>query len=479
MRVLAARIIEFFCALEGDGILMQVQQRDGFSSKIGVLAATLGSAVGLGNIWKFPYMVGENGGASFLLLYIIATLVVGLPIMIIEIMMGRNARSNVVGTFRKLAPGSLWWLVGIAGCLAAASILAFYTNVVGWVFFYIVKSITGALNANDPQSGQLAFDAMSSNPWSSLLWQWGVLLLVSYIVIAGVSSGIEKTTKVLLPVLFVILLLVCVRSLTLPETGRGLAFLFAPDFGKITASTVLLAMGLAFFKLSIGMGTMVTYGSYFRADANIPLTTTRVMLADLTVSLLAGIAIFPAVFNFGFEPAMGSGLLFVTIPAVFGSMPGGQLFMTAFFVLTGIATIGAMLSLMEVPVAFLTETFGWSRKAVTILFALGVVIAGMPATLSFSTLAEVKIVGLNFFDLYDYLSSNILMPGGGLLICIFVGWVWGKEKMHEELSNKGLLRNKGIVEGIFLLVRWVTPVLLLLVMLKGLGLFDLWPLRVF
>jgi NSS family neurotransmitter:Na+ symporter len=452
---------------------MATNQRDGFSSKLGVLAATLGSAVGLGNIWKVPYMTGENGGASFLLLYIIATLVVGLPIMIAEIMMGRRARSNAVGTFRKLAPGTPWWLVGLSGCIAAFVILSFYTNVVGWVFFYIVKSVTGVLNATDPKTGEAVFGAMVSAPWSSLMWQWGVLVLISYIIIGGVSKGIEKTTKTLLPILFVMLLLVCARSLTLPKAAEGLAFLFNPDFSKITGNVVLMAMGLAFFKLSIGMGTMMTYGSYFRADANIPVTTTRVMLADLMVSMLAGIAIFPAVFNFGFEPAAGPGLLFMTIPAVFSAMPAGQLFMVAFFVLTGIATIGAMLSLMEVPVAFLTEALGWSRKTATVLTALLLAVTGAPATLSFSTMADVTVFGMNFFDFYDYLSSNILLPAGGLLICVFIGWVWGRKNMQDELSNSGELHNTSVVSVVFRLVRWVTPVLVLLVMLNGLGVIKL------
>jgi NSS family neurotransmitter:Na+ symporter len=305
------------------------------------------------------------------------------------------------------------------------------------------------------------------------MWQWGVLVLISYIIIGGVSKGIEKTTKTLLPILFVMLLLVCARSLTLPKAAEGLAFLFNPDFSKITGNVVLMAMGLAFFKLSIGMGTMMTYGSYFRADANIPVTTTRVMLADLMVSMLAGIAIFPAVFNFGFEPAAGPGLLFMTIPAVFSAMPAGQLFMVAFFVLTGIATIGAMLSLMEVPVAFLTEALGWSRKTATVLTALLLAVTGAPATLSFSTMADVTVFGMNFFDFYDYLSSNILLPAGGLLICVFIGWVWGRKNMQDELSNSGELHNTSVVSVVFRLVRWVTPVLVLLVMLNGLGVIKL------
>ncbi|WP_018124658.1 sodium-dependent transporter [Desulfovibrio oxyclinae] len=448
--------------------------REGFATKLGVLTATLGSAVGLGNIWKFPYMTGEHGGAAFLLIYILATLLVGLPVMISEILLGRYARSNAISTWRKVARSKAWMLVGASGVVAAFAIMAFYTDVAGWVFNYVIKASMGDLNTTDPAVAEGVFGAMVSNPWSSLAFQWGVLALVSTIIIGGVTKGIEKTTKTLMPILFVMLVVVCIRSLTLPKAGEGLAFLFSPDFSKITGEAVLMALGLAFFKLSIGMGTMMTYGSYFRQDANVPLVATRVMLADLTVSLLAGIAIFPAVFNYGFEAAAGPGLLFMTIPAVFSSMPMGQLFMVVFFVLTAIATIGAMLSLFEVPVAFFTETLkDCSRRKATILVAIGLGLCGVPATLSFGPMADVKIFGLNFFDFYDQLSSNILMPAGGLMICLFAGWLFGQEKVKECLSNNNSLHNGAVISLFLLIVRYVSPLLVLLVMLNGLGLLDL------
>ncbi|MBI9078474.1 MAG: sodium-dependent transporter [Pseudodesulfovibrio sp.] len=447
--------------------------RDGFATKLGVLTATLGSAVGLGNIWKFPYMAGENGGAAFLFIYLAATIVVGLPVMISEIMMGRHARANAITTWKKVAPNnSLWMLVGVCGVLAAFAIMSFYADVVGWIFSYIFQALSGSLSSTDPAVAKAAFNATVSSPITAIAWQWGVLALVSVIILGGVSKGIEKTTKTLMPILLVMLVIVCIRSLTLPKAMDGLAFLFNPDFSKVTGEVVLMAMGLAFFKLSIGMGTMMTYGSYFRSDANMPLTATRVMLADLTISLLAGIAIFPAVFNYGFEPAAGPGLLFMTIPAVFSSMPFGQIFMTAFFVLTAIATIGAMLSLFEVPVAFMIEGgLGWSRAKSTIVTALLLGGFGIPATLSFSTMSDVTLFGLNFFDFYDYLSSNLLMPIGGFFICIFAGWKWGKERMQESLSNNGTLNNTMIISAYAFIVKWVTPLLVLTVLLKGLNVF--------
>lgn len=446
------------------------QSRDGFATKLGVLTATLGSAVGLGNIWKFPYMTGEHGGAAFLFIYLAATVVVGLPVMISEIMMGRHARANAIATWKDVAPNRpAWMLVGVCGVLAAFAIMAFYADVVGWVFSYIIQAVSGSLNSTDPKVAEAAFGATVSAPWTSLAWQGGVLVLVSAIIIGGVSKGIEKTTKTLMPILLGMLIIVCIRSLTLPKAMEGLAFLFNPDFSKVTGEVVLMAMGLAFFKLSIGMGTMMTYGSYFREDADVPLTATRVMLADLTVSLLAGIAIFPAVFNYGFEPAAGPGLLFMTIPAVFSSMPMGQFFMAIFFILTGIATIGAMLSLFEVPVAFMIESMGWTRKKATIVTALGLGSCGIPATLSFSLLSDVTLFGLNFFDFYDYLSSNLLMPIGGFFICVFAGWFWGKENIEKSLSNNGTLKNRAIITLYSVIVKWVTPLLVLAVLLKGLG----------
>lgn len=290
------------------------------------------------------------------------------------------------------------------------------------------------------------------------------------ILLMGVSKGIEAVTKKLMPVLFILLLVIGIRSLTLPGASQGLHFLFSPDFSKITAGVVLTAMGLAFFKLSIGMGCMMTYGSYFRDDQNIPLTTFRVMCADLFVSMLAGIAIFPAVFAFGFEPTAGPSLLFITIPAVFASIPFGHLFMVLFFVLSAIAATGAMLSILEVPVSVVSERFGMSRPKATLLNLLVLGAVGSTCALSNSSLADVHIAGKTFFDLFDFVSSNVLMPLGGIFLCLFVGWVWGFERMKEALTNGGELE-LAILKPLFFIIRYVSPLLILIVMLKGLGLF--------
>ena len=452
---------------------MNQPARDGFTNTFGVLVATLGSAVGLGNIWKFPSLTGTNGGAGFLLVYLLATLLVGLPVMIVETMLGRAARANAVTTFERVAPHNQgWWkVIGWMGFAAALLIMSFYSEVAGWVYAYIFKAISGSLTTTDPKIAGDIFGELVANPFSSLIWQWVVLGITGSIIMMGVSKGIEAVTRKLMPLLFILLLVLCARSLTLPGAAQGLTFLFSPDFSKISGAVVLTALGLAFFKLSIGMGTMLTYGSYFRDDQNIPVTTTRVMLADLTVSLLAGIAIFPAVFAFGFAPEAGPSLVFMTIPAVFTSMPGGTLFMTLFFILTAVASVGAILSLLEVPVAILSERFGFGRKKASLLTILAIALLGAPAALSSSLTAEFKLFGMNSFNLFDFLSSNILLPLGGILICLFVGWVYGLPQLEKQLSNNGTLHNRLLLKTVFFLVRFLTPLLIAAVLLHGLKVF--------
>lgn len=447
--------------------------RDGFTSSFGVLVATLGSAVGLGNIWKFPYLTGANGGASFLLVYLLATLLIGLPLMMVETMLGRAARANAVTTFERLAPPNQrgWQIIGWMGFAAAILIMSFYSEVAGWVYAYIFKAISGQISTTDPKIAGAVFGKLVSNPASSLIWQWVVLGITGSIIMLGVSKGIEAVARKLMPLLFGLLLILCIRSLTLPGATEGLKFLFAPDFSKISAEVVLTALGLAFFKLSIGMGCMLTYGSYFRADQNIPGTTTRVMFADLSVSLLAGIAIFPAVFAFGFAPAAGPSLVFMTIPAVFTSMPGGSLFMTIFFILTAVASVGAILSLLEVPVAILTERYKLGRKKASLITIGIILLVGAPAALSQGIGANWKLFGMNPFDLFDFLSSNVLLPLGGILICLFVGWVYGLPQLEAQLGNDGKLQNGKLVTALFILIRYITPVSIAIVLLHGLKVF--------
>lgn len=443
-----------------------------FSSNLGVFFATLGSAVGLGNIWKFPTLTGSNGGAAFLLIYILATLLVGLPLLIAETTLGRAARANVVTTFERLAPRKQpWWpIVGWIALAGSLCITAFYSEVAGWVYAYIFKAATNQITTTDPQRAAEIFDQLVSDPMASLCWQWLALIVTCTVVMLGVNKGIEVVTSRLMPLLLLLLLLLCVRSLTLPGVWAGLNFLFEPDFSKITPLVVLIALGLAFFKLAIGVGEMFTYGSYFQDDQNIPKTALRVMLADLSVSILAGIAIFPAVFSFGFSPEAGPALIFMSIPAVFAAMPGGTVFMVIFFLLTAMAGLGAMLGLFEVPVSIFTERYGLSRKVASLLTLLILVIIGMPAALSQSITADFKVFGLNPFEFFDFISSNILLPLGGIMTCIFVGCVYGLPALRKQLSNNGTLSNTRLIHALFFVIRYISPFLITIVLLHGLKL---------
>lgn len=438
--------------------------RDHFSSRLGVLAATLGSAVGLGNIWKFPALVGQNGGASFLLVYVLATLCIGLPLMIAELAIGRAGRRNVVDVFRVVAPRSHWWLIGMGAILSCIVILGFYSDVAGWVFAYIFKSALGGAATSDPEEASKTFSLLTEAPLASLGWQWCVLILTGAIIMRGASKGIEKVTRVLMPLLFLLLLGICLRSLTLPGAGEGLRFLFMPQWDRISGEVILTAMGLAFFKMSVGMGCMLIYGSYFKEEVNIPGTALRVMLCDLLVSLLAGLAIFPAVFSFDFEVTQGPALLFMTIPAVFASLPGGHVLATIFFVLSGIAATGAILSLLEVPVSCLAERLCCSRaKAVPVVLA-GLMLLGAPATLSLGIWKDVQVCGMSVFNLYDALSSMLLMPVCGIATCLFVGYSAAGEQVLARLG-KG-----SAPKAVRFLCRTATPLLILLVLLHGLKL---------
>ena len=438
--------------------------RDHFSSRLGVLAATLGSAVGLGNIWKFPALVGQNGGASFLLVYILATLCIGLPLMIAELAIGRAGRRNVVDVFRTVAPRSGWWLIGMGAILSCIVILGFYSDVAGWVFAYIFKSALGGTATTDPEAAGKTFSLLTCDPLASLGWQWCVLILTGAIIMRGASKGIEKVTRVLMPLLFLLLVGICLRSLTLPGAGEGLRFLFMPQWDRISGEVILTAMGLAFFKMSVGMGCMLIYGSYFKEEVNIPATALRVMVCDLLVSLLAGMAIFPAVFSFDFEVTQGPALLFMTIPAVFASLPGGHLLATVFFVLSGTAATGAILSLLEVPVSCLAERLSCSRaKAVPAVLA-GLMLLGAPAALSLGIWKDVQVCGMTFFDLYDALSSMLLMPVCGIATCLFVGYSAAGGQVLARLGNGRAPR------AVRFLCRTATPLLILLVLLHGLGL---------
>jgi len=453
-----------------------VDNRGKFSSNLGVLAATLGSAVGLGNIWKFPYMTGENGGAAFIIIYLICVALASLPVMLSEFVIGRRTNSNPVGAYKKLKPGSMWFLVGFAGIASSLLIMFFYTGVAGWVLSYIFKSISGAFINTNPENTIVVFQNFITDSFSPLIWQWIVLVIVTAIIIAGVEKGIERITKTLMPILLILLIFCDIRALTLPGAMKGVEFIFSPDFSKVNGGVILAALGLAFFKLSVGMGTMTTYGSYFKNDQDMPKTAVRVAVSDVIISILAGLAIFPAVFAFGFQPDAGPGLLFITIPMVFSKMPMGNVLLALFFLLTAIAATGAMISLLEVPVSYLVDEKNWPRKKAAIVSAVVIALIGSTAALSADSgaiLGGITFFGKTFFDLYDYISSNILMPLGGIFIVIFAGWVLGKKVLMSEISNEGMLKNEAFVNTFTFIVKYISPLLIAVVFLNVIGIIKI------
>lgn len=451
-------------------IMRDTTKRSRFSSSFGVLAATLGSAVGLGNIWKFPYLTGASGGAGFLLIYLLATLFIALPVMVAELAIGRRAKANLITALEHIAPkGQPWYLIGCAALLAAFLVLSFYSEVVAWIFAYVAKACNGSILSPERGVTEAAFQALTRDPYQSLFWQWGVLALIGALSLLGVRKGIEGLSKKLMPLLLLLLVVLCAVSLSLDQAAAGVAFMFKPDFSKITASVILSALGLAFFKLSLGMGAMLTYGSYFGDEQNIPATVVRVIAADLTVSLLAGLAIFPAVFSFGFAPTAGPALVFITVPAVFSQMAGGQWLMLAFFLLAAVAATGAMLSLLEVAVVVLHERTGVSRPQATVLTLACLLMTGAGCALSHSRLQHWQLGGLTLFELCDVISSNYLLPIGSIFLAVLVGWKWNRASFIDEVSNQGTLAPR-TARAIYWILRYITPVLIGLVMLNGLQL---------
>lgn len=455
--------------------------REGFSSGLTAFFATLGSAIGLGNIWKFPYLTGEHGGGAFLLIYLLSILFVGLPVMISEFYIGRKTRKNAVGAFGVLRGKKTGWkLAGYAGVLSAYLVMLFYSCVAGWVYSYSLKAILGFFSGINEQNAKAIFERTMIGPVSPIIWQIIVMLVVSVILIAGVKKGIERITKILMPVLFLLIILCDIRALTLPNALLGLNFLFHIDFSQLTGVAILTALGLAFFKLSIGMGTMITYGSYFTEDNKLIHSSIKVALSDTLVSLLAGIAIFPAVFSFGMEPGEGPGLLFISIPLVFSKMLFGHILLAAFFILTSIAATTAMISIVEVPVAYFMEEKGLSRVKSVLINASIIVLIGVFSTLSVnkgSLLNGIRIFGKSFFDLFDFTSSNILMPMGGLMIVLFTGYFINKSDLKEELSNHGSLKADRAINVFYFILRFITPVLLIIVFLYYTGLTRLFNLK--
>ncbi|MCK4260739.1 MAG: sodium-dependent transporter [Halanaerobiales bacterium] len=445
-----------------------MKKRENFGSKMGVLAAAAGSAIGLGNIWKFPYIVGENGGAAFILVYLGCILLIGLPVMIAEFALGRKTQANAVGAFKKLEPNKPWYLAGFLAVSTAFIILSFYSMIAGWVFSYISRAVSGKLITVAPDQLKTYFGTIISGTTEPLFWNFVVLAVTAFVVISGIKNGVEKYSKVLMPILLAILVALMFRSLTLDGAYKGLEFLFKPDFSQLTTKGVLEALGHAFYSLSLGMGIILTYGSYINKKENLVSLAVQVTIADTVIALMAGMVIFPAVFAYGFEPNSGTDLIFITLPAVFQAMPLGGIFEALFFILIGIAAITSTISLLEVIVSFFSEQFKLDRKKATILIAVALFLVSIPNTLSFGAWSEVKIFGKTFFGAFDFLASNVFLPLGGVFVCLFVGWVWGTKNVVKEVTSDGLyaFNKERVYEFV---IKYLAPVAIAVILLYSTG----------
>ncbi len=434
-----------------------------------ILAAT-GAAVGLGNIWKFPYLTGQNGGSAFVLIYIICVAALGIPLMMAEILLGRRGRSTPIQSMKVLAEetnASQWWqIIGWSGTLAGMLILSYYSVIGGWTLAYIFKSIIGTFSGATGDFAAKTFNLFVGNGTSLFFWHTVFMLITMGIVAGGVQGGLEKAVQFLMPMLFVLLLLMVGYSLTTGYFGKGLAFLFTPDFSKLSGASMLAAMGQAFFSLSLGMGTIMIYGSYVPRNTSIASTSIMIAIADTGVALLAGMAIFPIVFANNLEPGSGPGLIFQTLPVAFGNMAGGTIFGSLFFILLLIAAWTSSISLIEPLVTWLIEIFNLSRLKASFYSGVTTWVIGLGTVWSFNLWADLKFFGLTFFDLLDFITSNLMLPLGGILIALFAGWLMTAESSKAELQ----IANPTIYTIWQALVRYIAPVAVFIVLLNAIGL---------
>ena len=447
-----------------------------FSSKIGVIAATVGSAIGLGNVWRFPAEAQANGGAAFLVVYVLCVVVLGIPVMLSEVSLGRGAGTDAVGAFRKTSPRTPWWLAGAIPVLASYIILSFYMVVAGWTLEYFIASVSGSLYSGvDVAGGAEALDGLFAQRMRQYVCGSAGPLLNTYVLIAlnlvvllcGVRKGIERISNVLMPLLFVLLLVFCSVSFSLPGAGDGLRYFLAPDFSKITPAVIVNALGQAFFSLSLGMGILITYASYYPKDTALGRTAVTVSLLDMMAAILMGVIIFPAVSSFGLQDAQmeGTALVFVTLPEVFCHMPGTQLWSALFFFLLFVAALTSTISIAEVSVSFIQNRFKRSRRAACMIVLAPLFALSALSALSFGALDGVRIAGLNIFDFLDTVATNVMLPVASILLCVFMGWRH-PSLLREQLSNGGKLRFP-LQAPVLFVVRWVAPVLILVVLIAA------------
>jgi len=444
--------------------------RDSFGSKFGTLVAMAGSAVGLGNLWRFPYLVGENGGAAFITVYILLSFLICLPIFVSEFIIGRRSQKNAFAAFRDLSDGSAWRWVGLFTVIVPLIVLSYYSVIGGWSMEYLIKSLTFSFTGGSSRAQvSTMFSGFVSSTWAPLGVHTVFLLTTTVVVMIGIKDGIEKFSKVMMPLLFVIVLTIAIYSVTLPGASAGIDYLFHPDFSKIDAKACAAALGQAFFSLSLGFGTILTYASYASKSDNIMTQSASTAISDLMFALIAGVAIMPAVFAFGIDPQSGPGLVFETLPYVFGQMPAGGVVAILFFLALLVAALTSSISMLEVGVAYLMEEKKFSRLTACITLFVICWIVGALCSLSFGPLSHIKIDGGNLFDFFDSLSSNVLMTLGSLFTVLFVGWRLKKTDIYDEFTNGGTLSANAKMFGVlWFLIRYICPLAIIVIFLTNL-----------
>lgn len=443
-------------------------QRGQWASAIGFVMAAAGASIGLGNVWKFPYLAAKFGGGTFLFAYIIILLVLGIPILVAEIVLGRRGKLNPVGTYAKLSNGGKWWkFVGFVAVSVNFIVLSYYAVVGGWITNYMFRYVTGGIK------GDIAgyFGGFITNPVTPLFWHAIFMAITIFIVIKGISGGIEKASKVMMPALFVLFLILVLRAVTLPGAMEGIKYYLTPDFSKLTGVTFLMAMGQIFFSLNIGAGCTMTYASYLSEDENIPKMSAVIPTMDFMAAFLAGMIIIPSVFAFGLDPAAGPPLLFITMPHVFTQMPLGVLFGFMFFVLMLFAALTSSISMLEVNVSFLVDHYRKDRKKSAIWAGIIIFLVGIPSSLGQGVFSWFKIGGLDFLSAADFLASYIMMPFGAFMMCIFLAWRFGIDEAIKEATNNGKLAF-GLKHIWAFLIRFIVPLIIILVFLSSTGILK-------
>lgn len=448
-----------------------MQTKDQWSSKLGFILAASGSAIGLGAIWKFPYVAGTSGGGAFLLIFLLFTFLIGLPLLMGEFIIGRSTQKDAINSYKEIAPNTSWHLIGRLGIVTCFILLSFYSVVGGWVLIYIWKTATGSLSGLTQADYGDLFGNIVSNPYISVGAQFIFMIMTTFVIAKGVTSGIEKASKYMMPALFVLFIILTIRSFTLDGAMEGVSFFLKPDFANVTSETILFAMGQSFFALSIGVSVMVTYSSYLSKKESLPQSAISIVLMNLLVAILAGLVIFPAVFAYGLEPDAGPTLLFNVLPTIFGQMPFGTLFFLAFLILFLFAALTSAFSMLEIIVAATSKGDDTKRKKYAWIIGAAIFVIGVPSALSYGVLSDFTIFGKILFDAFDFLVSNILMPLGALLIAIFIPMKISKEKLYDELRT-GSNIGKRLFSVWFLLIRYVAPVAILIVFADVLGLLN-------